>query len=160
VLRLAPWLAALVCALVLAGCGGDEGSAPPALPPAVAADLATKSESIADLLDAGNTCGAARQADVLVRAVETAITSGRVPVAFRASLRKTATELQNEVNCPPPREPAPSDCDALEEQKAALEEERDQATGEGKRRKLEEQIAELEQQIDACKAAQGEEGDD
>ena len=65
-LRFAPWLAASACALALAGCGGGEKAAPPTLPTSVADGLATQSESVAQMLDAGDTCGAAQEADELL----------------------------------------------------------------------------------------------
>lgn len=156
-LRLAPWLAAVACTLALVGCGGGEEAAPPpALPSALAVDLAAASEAVAERLEAGDVCGAARQADALKNAAGEAIAAGEVPAALRAPLRKTTIELQNEVNCPPP--PAgPLDCDALEEELAALEEELKDTKGKGRKRRLEEQIAALEQQIEECRNAQGEE---
>jgi TolA-binding protein len=159
VLRFAPWLAAFASALALAGCGGGEEAAPPTLPPGVADGLATQSESVAELLDAGDTCGAAQEANALVDAVEAAIAAGEVPVAFRASLRETAVELQNEINCPPPAEDQQQDCDALEEQKKALEEELKDTKGKGRKHRLEEQIQALDEQIHACKDSHEEEQD-
>ena len=158
-LRLAPWLAASACALALAGCGGGDEAAPPTLPTGVADGLATQSESVAETLAAGDTCGAAQEADELVAAVEAAIASSEVPVAFRASLRETAVELQNEINCPPPAEDQQPDCDALDEEKKALEEELKDTKGKGRKRKLEEQIQALEEQIQACRDSHGEEQD-
>ncbi len=114
-------LAILGAVLVLAACGG--GEAPPeepALPRALAQRLAEQSEAIADRLDAGDTCGAAHQADDFARAVEQAIGTGDVPAAFQRELRQTARQLQNDVNCPQPPPPPPppppaQDCEALEE---------------------------------------------
>jgi hypothetical protein len=159
VLRFAPWLAASACALALAGCGGGDDAAPPTLPTGVADGLATQSESVAETLEAGDTCGAAQEADALVAAVEAAIASGEVPVAFRASLRGTAVDLQDRINCPPSDEEQQQDCDALEEDKAALEEELKDTKGKGRKRMLEEQIQALEEQIQACRGAHGEEQD-
>lgn len=159
VLRFAPWLAVFACALALAGCGGGDEAAPPTLPPGVAEGLATQSESVAELLDAGETCGAAQEADDLVAAVESAIASGEVPVAFRASLRETAVELQNEINCPTSDEGRQQDCDALEEEKRALEETLKDTKGKGRKRQLEEQIRTLEEQIHACRDRHEEEQD-
>jgi hypothetical protein len=95
-------LAALTLSIVLAGCGG--GSSTPAgqtaaLPRAVADDLAAKSDEIVAALESGDQCGAAHHADELKDKVEAAIDDGRVPAAYRDELERTATELQNDVNC-------------------------------------------------------------
>jgi hypothetical protein len=153
------WLAATGALLALSGCGGGGDARPeePGLPRAVAERLAQESEAIADKLDAGDTCGAAQQADVLEQAVEEAIGNGDVPEAFQAELLETARQLQNDVNCPQPPPPPEQDCEALEEEKKALEEQKKDAEGEEKQQ-LEEQIKVLEEQIKACKEGDG--GDD
>jgi len=69
------------------------------LPRAVGKDLAAKSDQIADALDSGNVCEAAKLADRLKNAVEAAVAGGQVPPAFQGELEQTATDLQNEVNC-------------------------------------------------------------
>jgi hypothetical protein len=95
-------LAALSLAIALVGCGGStRTSAPqePALPRAVAKDLASKSDEIADALDSGDVCGAASLADRLKDAVDAAVSSGRVPPVFQKELEQASTDLQNEVNC-------------------------------------------------------------
>jgi hypothetical protein len=88
-------------AIALAGCGHSTNTSAqkPALPRAVANDLAAKSDQIADALDSGDVCGAAALADRLKDAVDAAVSSGRVPAAFQDELKQTATDLQNEVNC-------------------------------------------------------------
>jgi hypothetical protein len=88
-------------AIALAGCGHSTNTSAqkPALPRAVANDLAAKSDQIADALDSGDVCGAASLADRLKDAVDAAVSSGRVPAAFQDELEQTATDLQNEVNC-------------------------------------------------------------
>jgi len=88
-------------AITLAGCGDSTRTSAqePALPPEVANDLAAKSDQIADALDSGDVCGAARLADRLKNAAEAAVSGGRVPPAFQDELEQTTTELQNEVNC-------------------------------------------------------------
>lgn len=143
--------------LALAGCGGGDASPEESgLPRAVAERLAEESEAIADKLDAGDTCGAAQQADVLVDAVQQAIGDGDVPAAFQGELLQTARQLQNDVNCPQPPPPA-LDCEALEEEKKALEEQKKDAKGQEKHQ-LEEQINALEEEIKACK--EGDNGGD
>jgi hypothetical protein len=95
-------LAALTLAIALAGCGGssdETAQSQPQLPHAIAEDLASKSDAVADALDAGDTCKAAELADRLKDAVEGALAGGQVPPAFQAELERNATELQNEVNC-------------------------------------------------------------
>jgi hypothetical protein len=95
-------LAAMALAVVLAACGGGSDTTAGqagALPRAVADDLAAKSDEIADALDRGDQCGAAHHADELKDEVEAAIADGRVPAAYQGELERTATELQNNVNC-------------------------------------------------------------
>ena len=150
------WLAAAGALLALTGCGGgDARPEEPGLPRAVAERLAEESEAIADKLDAGDTCGAAQQADVLEDAVEQAIGDGDIPAAFQDELLGTARQLQNDVNCPqaPPPPPA-QDCEALEEERKALEEQKKDAEDEEKEQ-LEEQIKALEEEIKACKDGKG-----
>jgi hypothetical protein len=92
----------LTLAIALAGCGGssnETAQSQPQLPRVVAEDLASKSDAVADALDAGDTCKAAELADRLKDAVEGALAGGQVPTPFQAELERTATELQNEVNC-------------------------------------------------------------
>jgi hypothetical protein len=152
------WLAATGALLALAGCGGgDARPEEPGVPRAVAERLAEESEAIADKLDAGDTCGAAQQADVLEDAVQQAIGNGEVPAAFQGELLQTARQLQNDVNCPQPPPPA-QDCEALEEEKKALEEQKKDAKGQEKQQ-LEEQISALEEEIKACKEGEGDGGD-
>lgn len=167
--RLGPCLTALVCATLLAGCGGDGGeTAPgPTLPSALASDLAAQSDAIAEAYASGDVCGAAGQADDLLDQVLLAIEEGRVPGAFQESLTSIANKLVNEINCPealppPPEEEGPT-CEELEEQKKALEDKRkDEEKGKGKakgrERQRDEQIADLEQQIEDCR--EGDDGDE
>jgi polyhydroxyalkanoate synthesis regulator phasin len=150
------WLAATGALLALSGCGGGGDARPeePGLPRAVAERLAQESEAIADKLDAGDTCGAAEQADVLEDAVEQAISEGDIPAAFQGELLQTARQLQNDVNCPQPPPPPAQDCKALEEEKKALEEQKKDAEEE-ELEQLEEQINALEEEIKACKEGKG-----
>lgn len=94
-------VAALTLAIALAGCGDSTRTSAqePALPGAVASDLASKSDQIAAALDSGDVCGAAGLADRLRDAVDAAVSGGQVPPAFQKELEQTATDLQNEVNC-------------------------------------------------------------
>jgi hypothetical protein len=101
--KLAGTLAAVTLAMVLAACGGGGGSNSTAerqsLPRSVADDLAGRSDQIADALEGGDVCGAAHLADELKDAVDAAVAGGRIPPAFQDELERTATELQNGVNC-------------------------------------------------------------
>jgi hypothetical protein len=162
---------AALCAVLLAGCGGDEQAAGPTLPAGLAADLAAQSDGIADTLASGEVCDAAQQADVLLDDVVAAIQAGRVPAALQESLTATANELVNQINCPQPDEPPPAplsaeDCAAFEQEKADLAAERESARGKGKQRKLDEQIAALDAQLQECPPSAGtgtgetDEGDD
>ena len=168
--RLVPCLTALVCAAVLAGCGGNgEETAPgPTLPQGLASDLADRSEAIADAYAGGDVCGAAGQADDLLAAVLAAIDEGRVPAEFQESLTGTANKLVNEINCTEApaatEEEAPPDCSALVEEKDALEEakkdKKDNGKAMGHDRRIDEQIKALEQEIEACQQGEGEHGDE
>ena len=101
--RTAPLLAAIALALPLAACGGSgETSAPaPKLPRALAADLAERSDRIAETLDAGDVCSA-DQADDLQATAIGAINAGDVPPALQEDLQATANDLVDTINCPPP----------------------------------------------------------
>jgi hypothetical protein len=95
-------LIALGVALALAGCGGDsdQSSQMRLIPRGLAADLAEKSDAVAAAIEAGDVCGAAGLADELKNAVDDAIDAGRIPPTLQDGLVQTATDLQNEVNCP------------------------------------------------------------
>jgi hypothetical protein len=103
--------ALLVClaALALAACGsGGEDSttaatARPAVSPATADRLAKLSDRIATNLDAGDLCHAAHAADDL----HTAVQESDLSANLRPGVDTVATDLVNQVNCPPP--PAPSE---------------------------------------------------
>ena len=69
------------------------------MPGALAGSLADKADEIASALEDGDQCGAARLADELKEGIETAVSGGQVPAALRGELERTATDLQNEVNC-------------------------------------------------------------
>jgi hypothetical protein len=99
--RVAGTLAALCVAFTLVACGGGSQTTAeqPALPRAVASSLADKADEIASALENGDQCGAARLADELKDGVEAAVSGDQVPAALRDELERTATKLQNEVNC-------------------------------------------------------------
>jgi len=94
-------LAALALVLALAGCGGATSTQTESsgIPRSVADDLAAQSESIAAAWDAGDTCGAAQQADDLKHAADEAIASGQIPAAYQDGLESAVVNLQNTANC-------------------------------------------------------------
>ena len=93
-------LASLAVVLAIAGCGG---AAPTqknaAIPRSVAERLAAQSESIAAAWEAGDTCGAAQQADELEHAAADAVAAGQIPAAYRDDLEAAVVNLQNTANC-------------------------------------------------------------
>lgn len=96
--------AAVVAAgLAGAACGASDDDRA-LLPAAVAADLAERSETVAQTLQRGDGCGAARQAEQLQTAVDRAVAGGHVPVELRAELRRRASDLARSIVCvrPPP----------------------------------------------------------
>jgi hypothetical protein len=93
-------LAALAFVLALAGCGGATSSAESsAIPSSVANRLAAQSESIAAAWEAGDHCGAAKQADDLKHAADAAIAAGEIPAAYQDDLAAAVVNLQNTANC-------------------------------------------------------------
>ena len=103
--RLRDGAAALIACAAVSGCagGGDDSSTPPrpAFAPAVAESLSAAADRVADLLSAGDICGAAHAADDLHQDVIEAVNAGDVPPAFQEELGAVAAELVNEINCPP-----------------------------------------------------------
>lgn len=98
--------ATLVAALCLAGCGSStkERAAPPPpkLPRAVATALASQSETIAQALDAQESCRASSLARVLQAKTIAAINARRVPGALQEPLASTVTDLVSRIRCTPP----------------------------------------------------------
>ena len=94
-------LASLAVVLALAGCGGatPTQTESAAIPHSVAGRLAAQSESIAAAWEAGDTCGAARQADDLRHAADDAIAAGDIPAAYQDELESAVLNLQNTANC-------------------------------------------------------------
>ena len=104
----------LACAGAAACGGGSAGSASqpargPAVPRAIATDLAARADSVAVSLDAQHGCAALDQARRLSTAVDAAIAAGRVPAALQPQLQATATRLVAGIRCtpPPPAKPRP-----------------------------------------------------
>jgi hypothetical protein len=101
-MRLSFALLLLALLVGVAACGGAEPQTRSGIPAGVAERLAARSDAVADALDSGDECGAAHEADDLRSAADQAIASGVVPAELQAELESAVTELQNEVNCPPP----------------------------------------------------------
>jgi hypothetical protein len=102
-------------ALALGGCGGDGGQRDtgPRIDGAAASELANRSDEIARLLDEGDVCTAAHEADRLRARAAAEVEEGNVPRELAAELVARAEDLRNEVNCEPepPPPPPPSDDD-------------------------------------------------
>jgi hypothetical protein len=94
-------LASLAVVLALAGCGGatPTQTESASIPRSVADRLAAQSESIAAAWEAGDTCGAAKQADDLKHAADDAIRAGDIPAAYQDELESAVVNLQNTANC-------------------------------------------------------------
>jgi hypothetical protein len=109
-------------ALAVGGCGGDGGqrSSGPRIESAAASELADRSDKIARLLDEGDVCGAAHEADELRAQAQAEIDEGNVPRALASELVAKADDLVDEVNCEP--EPPPP----------TLEDDNDEGKGKGK----------------------------
>jgi hypothetical protein len=128
-------LAAFV-SLALVACGGGEPeperrSEPPRIPSAVANELAERSDAVADKIDAGDICGAARDADALEDRVETLIAAGEIPRRYRKELQSEAIWLRDEVNCPQPA-PPPQEDEKEDEEEKKEEKTEDDNKGKGK----------------------------
>ena len=109
-------------ALAVGGCGGDGGQPDPGpqIDGAAASELADRSDEIARMLDEGDVCGAAHEADLLRAQAQAEVDDGSVPRALGAELVAKADDLVNEVNCPeppPPPPPPPSDDDDGDDEK-------------------------------------------
>jgi hypothetical protein len=123
-----PSVWALAALFLTSGCGGGGGESappPPAIAPAAAERLAATSDSIADLLDAGDVCGAAGRADELLAQTIEAINAGDVPPRFHEQLSAKANELVNEVNCPEPVTTTDEDEEADEDENGTKKEKKE-----------------------------------
>jgi hypothetical protein len=100
-----PAIALALAALALSACGSGDDTTTTATRPAVSREtadhLAKLSNRVASDLDAGDTCGAAYAADLLKDAVE----ESDLPANIRPGVDEVATDLVNQVNCPPPPPP-------------------------------------------------------
>jgi hypothetical protein len=101
--------AALTAALILGGCGsGDERAAPPPprLPASLASGLASRSDVVAQRLDANDGCGALAAAKRLQQQTIAAVNARRVPPRFQEPLLGAANDLVLRIHCAPPPTPA------------------------------------------------------
>jgi hypothetical protein len=97
-------VAALVAALVLAGCGSGEQrrAAPqPKLPRTVATELAARSDHVAVALDGGDPCRALQEAERLQQDTIRAINDRRVPAPFQEQLGAAVNDLVSRIQCTP-----------------------------------------------------------
>ena len=135
-----PAVAAAV--LVLAACGGTEERAqpPPTLPPALAERLAGEADAVAELLEAGDPCGAAKRATALHQATIAALNRpGEVPDALKEDLGAGAADLADRAQSecaaaqpPPPPPPPTAPPPAAEEEDEDDDEGRGKGKGKGK----------------------------
>jgi hypothetical protein len=105
------WIGCVTAALV-AGCGGHtaQRAAPPKpkLPHVLAAQLASLGDTVAQQLDAGDSCGALASATQLDSRARAAVAGGEVPAALRRPLTQATTRLTTSIQCVPvPASPPP-----------------------------------------------------
>jgi len=99
--------------LVLSACDSEsrvQSRPAPRLPRTVATKLALRSDALAAALRRGDGCAAKIQMHGLERQTRLAISSGRIPAAFRARLLAAVGDLSRRMpTCvPPPPPPPPS----------------------------------------------------
>jgi hypothetical protein len=105
-----------LAALGAGACGSSDDTTtvePPAVSAATADRLAKLSNRIADELDVGDSCNAAHAADDLSAAVE----ESDLPASLRPGVETVATDLVNQVNCPPPPPPPEPEPEPEEDKK-------------------------------------------
>lgn len=101
-----------------AGCGGGEveRDAVPTLPAALAAELAGRSDAVAERLEADDPCGALAEAEALQADTIAAVNQGRVPAPFQEELGAAVASLVASIDCTPAPPPPASDEDDEEEE--------------------------------------------
>jgi hypothetical protein len=99
-----------VTAALMTGCGGHAAHRvlppKPKLPRALAAQLASLSDTVAQQLDAGDMCGAQKTAQQLQAQAQAASASGQIPTSLWQPLTSATTKLQSQIVCvkpPPPK---------------------------------------------------------
>jgi hypothetical protein len=101
-----------VLAFAVTSCAGEEGDqeAAPAIPRAIAEQLAAQSIDIAEALERGDACGAAELAGSLRASAREAIERGEVPAPLGNELQRAVAGLTREIECVPAgEEPASGD---------------------------------------------------
>lgn len=93
-------------ALLLGGCGDPVDRGGTKIEAAAAADLAARSDEIARLLEAGDTCTAADRADELRERINVEVSARTVPVRAARVLVAEVDALVDEVNCNEARPPS------------------------------------------------------
>jgi hypothetical protein len=91
------WLSACSCAVVLAGCGGEEArpEPTPALPAALAERLARDADQVASRVDAADPCGALAVAARLRTRAIAAVNGPAVPAPLKEELLANAQLLHD-----------------------------------------------------------------
>jgi len=93
----------------LAGCGGGASTGGEArIPARVAADLAARSEMVAALVDAGDSCAARDEARALASAVRRAVVARALPPVLAGELVPAVAGLIDGIACEPAASPAPT----------------------------------------------------
>ena len=95
--------------MLLAGCGGDAAERRPTAAPTiqgpVARRLASRSDEIARLLEAGDSCGALAASNGLRDELAQAISRRLIPVPYRPELSAAVKKLRGQIVCRPPQPP-------------------------------------------------------
>jgi hypothetical protein len=94
--------------LCLAGCGSgpkQRALPQPKLPAPVASALASRSDEVAQALDAGDSCRALSVAQHLQQETIAAINAGRVPNSYQEHLGSTVSDLLSRIHCLPAATP-------------------------------------------------------
>lgn len=125
----------VACALLAAGCGGEERAAAPTLPSSLAERLAARSDAVAASLDRGDACAARAGAEALQAVAIAAVNEKRVPGALQEELLGSVAALVESIPCEPA--PPPGEADEEDEEDEDEEEEghgkgRGKAKGKGK----------------------------
>jgi hypothetical protein len=97
--------------LLLAGCGGDAAERRPTAAPTiqrpVARQLASRSDEVARLLEAGDNCGALAESERLRHELTQAIDRRLIPLRYRPDLSAAVKEIRGQIVCRPPQPPPP-----------------------------------------------------
>jgi hypothetical protein len=111
----------------------------------VAADLAERSDEVAETLAAGDECGAAAQAADLRGAVVDAINAGDVPPRLQEELTGAANDLASRIECVEPPPPPPPPATTAEEEDD--EDDEDRGKAKDKKKKKEKDKGEREEDV-------------